>query len=296
MIFGWSKTKNGGCKEFHLKTELQMAEKAGEKRGSGFISIHGSIQHVLNCRCGGELIGEFSVDERGHSLGLGARPGEENILGEVFTWNGEILSYVPTDGTRNNRVYFGGETKFITPFNISVGGGPAMDLEPAADFKTLAAIYEEVLARAESRENYGGLVGVAFSAFIEDLHGSEVTQCPSPANAFGGKLTDPEVKDQWFVFDQLSGGVLYAVGVAMAPEAAQKNFDQELLDRMFYVNPGAKVQSPFMSHTHGLRAPQSLEQTGRDPALYSMRHVLEQSTLKLIGGSVYIIERIEAGD
>jgi hypothetical protein len=263
-----------------------------------FISLQGSIENVLFCRCGESSLKEFFLKERGFSLGLGAAGGEPDLLGEVVTWNGELLCYVPTDGSRRCLTLRGGQVRLLTPFNIALIGEPRFSFSFPQRIQ-LARLYEEIIAavRREAQQGHGehqGLVGVVWQGVVCELAGSEVRKNPSPANAPNGKINDEENKRDWFIFDALHGGYASAVGVVMDRGEARERFSQELLGRMFYANPGAKAVYPLMSHSHAFVSSHPYETPAQDASIETMRHVLEQSIFEHISGKVYLVSHIEA--
>ena len=274
---------------------------------AGTIDILGDIANVIDCAITPELVADKPFFETEYSLGLGALGGKPDeylpVMGEAIMLAGTMV-WLPTDGndTPDYMIPRKASTSVVlhTGFNASIRGGfnefvefTAAPGRPAGVRDIYRAFFD--LSR-KRRPEYRGVLGLAMRAEIHEAFGAGITKSPLLVNrpANGKMITDPSNYDEWFESDKTprnQGATALICGAGEDLTADLSQIDQELLRRMFYINPANKASQNEVLHNHAVffrGAPPPGGTRDMDVEMrrvvdvgefIDMRHLLDQTTV-----------------
>jgi len=231
------------------------------------------------------------------------------VMGEMMTIGGTMV-WLPTDGNDTPDFLIPkadtGRVKVRTGFNVSLNGKPNELLYFVSDQPqgvSLGEIYGALFRLASLRRpDYKGALGLAICAEMPAVFGSGILKSPirefAPAN--GKMVTDSENMTQWFESDKEprhSGVTGLICGIGISLQADLSLFDQEILNRIFYLHPANTGGKNQMLHNHGVffslqpfpdkavNLENQIKQVVDQGDFIDMRHLLDASTIKrgLIG-------------
>jgi anti-anti-sigma factor len=275
---------------------------------AGTIDILGDIANVIECAITPELVAGKPFFETEYSLGLGALGGAPEdylpVMGEAMMAAGTMV-WLPTDGndTPDYMIPRKASTAVVlhTGFNASLRGGfnefvefTAASGRPASVREIYRALFD--LAK-ERRPDYRGVLGLAMRAEIHEAFGAGITKSPLLANrpANGKMITDASNYDAWFESDKTprhQGSTALICGAGEDLTADLSSIDQDLLRRMFYINPANKASQNEVLHNHAVffcAAPSpggtrdmdvEMRRVVDEGEFVDMRHLLDQTTMK----------------
>jgi anti-anti-sigma factor len=274
---------------------------------AGTIDILGDIANVIECAITPELVVGKPFFETEYSLGLGALGGAPEdylpVMGEAMMAAGTMV-WLPTDGndTPDYMIPRKASTAVVlhTGFNASLRGGfnefvefTAAPGRPASVREIYRALFD--LAK-ERRPDYRGVLGLAMRAEIHEAFGAGITKSPLLTNrpANGKMITDASNYDAWFESDKTPrhrGSTALICGAGEDLMADLSSIDQDLLRRMFYINPANKASQDEVLHNHAVffrNAPDpggtrdmdvEMRRVVDEGEFVDMRHLLDQTTV-----------------
>ncbi|BAF60457.1 hypothetical protein PTH_2276 [Pelotomaculum thermopropionicum SI] len=277
--------------------------------------VTGDIKDVLYARVNKERLFSKTFSEAEYSIGLGALGDAVDdyytVMGEMMTIGGTMV-WLPTDGNDTPDFLIPkadtGKVRVRTGFNVSLNGVfnelfYFVSENPRG--VSLGEIYSGLFRLASVRRpDYKGAVGLAACALMPAVFGSGILKSPvsefAPAN--GKMITDGENVEQWLESDKEPRhtgvtGLICGVGVSL--EADLSVFDQDILNRIFYLHPANTGGKSQMLHNHGVFfSPQpfpgkavnlekQIDLVVEQGDFIDMRHLLDASTIErgLIGVS-----------
>lgn len=281
--------------------------------GEGTIDILGDVAKVIDCAITPDAVAGKPFFETEYSLGLGALGGRPEdflpVMGEAIMVAGTMV-WLPTDGndTPDYMIPRKASTSVVlhTGFNASIRGG----FNEFAEFTSapgrpaqVREIYRALFDLAGTRRlDYRGVLGLAMRAEIAEAFGAGITKSPLLANrpANGKMITDPANYGEWFESDKTprnEGTTALICGAGEDLKADLSQIDQQLLRRMFYINPANKGAHNEELHNHAVffrGAPPpgdshdmdvEMRRVVEEGEFADMRHLLDQTTVKsaLIG-------------
>jgi D-alanyl-D-alanine dipeptidase len=210
------------------------------------------------------------------ALGTGSFHGKEAI-GEAMIFNGQV--YIKLPGDKNSVIIENSEVLLKTPFSVGIETGNA----PTTIYhfkskkgKTIGEIYQNILSR------YNGTLAIFAQASFSTLETTVLCKPP----IFKELMTAPENKDKYLAYQRENGPVQ---AICFGVVTAQQNLtDSPLLNKVFYVNPEAKIQGGYLSYTQLLKVEHTLNLSPRRPLeeifaeagqarVKDLRHLLDQS-------------------
>ncbi|MBL7191189.1 hypothetical protein ISS30_05795 [bacterium] len=273
------------------------------------IRMTGGINNVLTAAVDEQNTIKRTPSQTGFSLGLGAVGDSfdsvKSKLGELFTTPN--LAGVLSSGEKNiPEVSRGADTEFYTPFNVSLGAEfeevYSFHCEKPAQIKEL---YSALFDKARDLPDFKGLFGVSMIFRIHEFYGSLVRTSPLKGSLpHRAKLTDPENFEKWFIIDRqpvYADHLAVSAGVGLMPD--KHRFEQDALDRIFYVHPGNVPGGGLTLHNHCLILPPGdlpdfkneytamVNNTLKDNQVLDVKHILDNTTLtKGFAAVNYIVE------
>jgi anti-anti-sigma factor len=277
--------------------------------------VTGDIKDVLYSRVTKEGLFSKTFSEAEYSIGLGALGDAVDdyytVMGEMMTIGGTMV-WLPTDGNDTPDFLIPkadtGRVRVRTGFNVSLNGKfnelfYFVGNNPQG--VSLEEIYGELFRLARIRRpDYKGALGLAAIVQMPTVFGSGILKSPiikfAPDN--GRMVTDSENLEQWMESDKKPRhtevtGLICGIGISL--QADLSAFDQDILNRIFYLHPANTGGKNQMLHNHGVFfSPQpfpdkavnlekQINQVVDQGDFIDMRHLLDASTVKrgLIGVS-----------
>lgn len=291
------------------KTDLSCGKATiipgSSEKGEALVT--GDIKDVLYSRVTKERLFSKTFSEAEYSIGLGALGDSVDdyytVMGEMMTIGGTMV-WLPTDGNDTPDFLIPkadtGRVRVRTGFNVSLKGKFNELFYFASDSPqgaSLGDIYGELFRLASiKRPDYKGALGLAICAQMPAVFGSGILKSPvcefAPAN--GKMVTDSENMEQWFESDQKprhTGATGLICGIGISLQADLSVYDQDILNRIFYLHPANTGGKNQMLHNHGVFfSPQpfpgkavnlakQISQVVTQGDFVDMRHLLDASTI-----------------
>jgi hypothetical protein len=183
-------------------------------------------------------------------------------MGEMMTIGGTMV-WLPTDGYDTPDFLIPqkdtGQVTLRTGFNVSICGdfNELMFLQSTRpEGISIASIYQVLFKLArERRADFRGALGLAMRAQMVSVYGSGIKKSPTAdrAPADGEMVTHPAHSEEWFDFDAVPRhsdvtGLICGVGIDLKTDLS--SYDQEQLNRVFYLNPANMGANDQMLHNH----------------------------------------------
>lgn len=288
--------------------------------GRGTIDIMGDIANVIDCAITADRVVAKPFFETEYSLGLGALGAKPEdylpVMGEAIMVAGTMV-WLPTDGNDEPDYLIPRKASTTvmlrTGFNASLRGGFNEFVEftaPQGKPATIRDIYRALfdLAR-ERRFDYRGVLGLAMRAEIAEAFGAGIRKSPlrssRPDN--GLPITDLANYAEWFESDVAPRhrdvtALICGAGEDMTMEMPWPA--QEMLRRMFYVNPANQGAQTETLHNHavffsGAPAPGGtrdmdveMRRVVEEGEFVDMRHLLDQTTVKSASIAVSYVQEV----
>jgi len=289
--------------------------------------ILGDIKDVLHARATVKGLCSKRFFETEYSLGLGAlgdQPADYfPIMGEMMTVGGTMV-WLPTDGNDtpdflipradSNRIMI------RTTFNVALAGGFNESIvfrSASPDGITVSALYRDLFTLARQRRpDFKGIIGLAIRAQMGSVYGSGIRKSPIAdyAPADGKMITHVSHLAEWFDSDteprhRNVTGLIVGIGADLTADLS--DYNEEWLNRVFYLHPANMGGKSELLHNHAvLFSPQPFpsQPTDLEPEIRAviqdgdfkdMRHLLDTSTITeaLIGiGYVQALELDTRGE
>jgi len=219
------------------------------------VYLTGSIENVISAAIAPENTFPRTPAMTGYSFGLGACGPNYTAVKSSF---GEFCStpvcagYLTAGEQNLTYSHIGTDTRFYTPFNVSLGFDFHEFYRFASDIAlTFAGLYQLFLEKARSNHLFKGLLAVSGIFQIESFFGSLIKTAPLQGTLSQGKLIDPGRFHHWFGVDTAP---VYsdcrAVSVGLGLDLNHNSFPENRLNRIFYLHPGNKNTSDKMLHNH----------------------------------------------
>lgn len=269
--------------------------------------ILGDVKDVLYARITPQHLRSKRFLETEYSIGLGGL-GERledylPLMGEMITIGGTMV-WLPTDGhdtpdfliPKSDR----GQVTLHTGFNVTLAGGFNELLmfesgDPAGT--TIGVLYRALFDSARRRRtDFKGGMAVVLRAQVGEVYGSGIKKSPirefAPAN--GEMVTHPANIKEWFDFDirpRHRGVTALICGIGADLTVDLSAYDQDQLNRVFYLNPANTGGNDQMLHNHAVifnaqpladRAvslEREIEAVVDKGEFLDMRHLLDSSTV-----------------
>jgi len=275
--------------------------------------VTGDIKDVLYSRVTKERLFSKTFSEAEYSIGLGALGNAVDdyytVMGEMMTIGGTMV-WLPTDGNDTPDFLIPkadtGRVRVRTGFNVSLNGRFNELFYFVSDNPrgaSLGDIYSELFRSAAIRRpDYKGALGLAACAQMTAVFGSGILKSPvcefAPAN--GRMITDSENVEQWLESDEKprhTGVTGLICGIGISLQADLSAFDQDILNRVFYLHPANTGGKNQMLHNHGVffsllpfpdravNLEKHISQVVDQGDFIDMRHLLDASAIRrgLIG-------------
>ncbi len=232
----------------------------------GSINVLGDVKDVLHANATPERLASKRFFAAEYSLGLGGL-GEQvadyfRIMGEMMTVGGTMI-WLPTDGhdTPDFMIPKNDSRDILihTTFNVTLAGG----FNEYVNFKartqeglTISELYRDLFGLArQRRQNFKGILGMAARLQMTAVLASGVKKSPVHDFAPGdGKLiTHPAHMAEWFDCDaeprhRNVTGLMVGLGADLTADLS--DYDDELLNRVFYLHPANISGKTAMLHNH----------------------------------------------
>jgi anti-anti-sigma factor len=273
----------------------------------GVAEILGDVKDVLYSRITPAHICSKGFMETEYSIGLGGL-GDRledylSLMGEMITIGGTMV-WLPTDGHDTPDFLIPksdkGQVTLRTGFNVTLSGGfnELMIFESRAPAgATIGRLYRALFDSARRRRpDFKGILAIAVRAQMAAVFGSGIKKSPirefAPAN--GEMITHPSNIREWFDFDATPRhsrvtALICGIGADLTADLAA--YDQDQLNRVFYLNPANTGGKNEMLHNHAVifneqpLADQSvsleteIEAVVDNGEFLDMRHLLDSSTV-----------------
>jgi anti-anti-sigma factor len=287
------------------------------REGPAAARVAGDVKDVLHARVTPAQLHAKRFFETEYSIGLGALGAKTEdffpILGEMITVGGTMV-WLPTDGhdtpdfliPRKDR----DAVMIRTAFNVSLAGGfheEALFESAAPEGATMAELYRALFALARTRRpDFKGILGLALRAQMPAVFGSGVRKAPiadlAPVN--GKMITHASNLAEWFDADAIPRhrnvtGLIVGCGADLTADLS--DYDEEQLNRIFYLNPTNVGSRDQLLHNHVALfseqpfhpEPESLEQEIRAVVqagdFLDMRHLQDNSRVtRALLGLLYV--------
>ncbi|NCC51497.1 MAG: anti-sigma factor antagonist [Spartobacteria bacterium] len=271
------------------------------------IHVLGHVNEVLDASVNAQAISSKRFSETEYSIGLGGLGNEVDdyygIMGEMITIGGTMV-WLPTDGhdtpdfliPKTDR----GQVTIRTAYNVAIAGHFNEYVYFESDEPGGARvddIYQALFSLSrQRREDYHGVLGLAFRAQMNAVYGSGITHSPvrELAPKDGGRIIDPANVKDWFEFDSAPRhervtALLCGVGADMNGDLSF--YDEKYLGAVFYLNPGNKDKPRALLHNHGVffselpmpsraaNLEKEIQHVLDDGDFVDMRHLLDSSTI-----------------
>lgn len=273
----------------------------------GAVEILGDVKDVLYSRVTPAHLCSKRFSETEYSIGLG---GLGELLEDYFPLMGEMITiggtmvWLPTDGHDTPDFLIPksdqGQVTLRTGFNVTLAGGfnelmMYESRDPAG--VTVDRLYRDLFDSARRRRpDFKGVLALGLRAQLGAVYGSGIKKSPirefAPAN--GEMVTHPSNVKDWFDFDAVprhTGVTALVCGVGADLTADLSAYDQEQLNRVFYLNPANTGGKNGMLHNHAVvfreqpladRAASLEREIGAvvdNGEFLDMRHLLDRSTV-----------------
>lgn len=271
------------------------------------ILVLGHIEDVLYSRVTPELIHSRPFSSIEYSIGCGGLGAKVEdylpVMGEMITIGGTMV-WLPTDGEDTPDFLIpqnDSETVTVrTNFNVALNG-PCHEIllfeSRSPQGTTISDLYRSLFnhVRASNPEFRGGLA-LTIRAEMPEVYGSGITRSPivehAPAN--GEMVIHPDNVQEWFELDhepRHRNVTALITGAGIDLTARYTEYDSEVFNAAFYVNPANKGASNQILHNHAVffsplpfpQAPASIDHevlnVVRDGTFVDMRHLLDSSTV-----------------
>ncbi len=273
----------------------------------GAAEILGDVKDVLYARVTPAQLCSKRFSETEYSIGLGGlgdRPEDYfPLMGEMITIGGTMV-WLPTDGhdtpdfliPKSDR----GQVTMRTGFNVTlVGGFNELMMYESRDPAgvTVARLYRDLFSSARRRRpDFKGVLALGLCAQMAEVYGSGIKKSPicefAPAN--GEMVTHPSNVKDWFDFDVISRqtrvtALICGIGADLTADLTA--YDQDQLNRVFYLNPANTGDREELLHNHAVifneqPLPYRAVSLEREIAavvdngeFLDMRHLLDRSTV-----------------
>lgn len=286
---------------------------ASSEKGEALVT--GDIKDVLYSRVTREKLFSKTFSEAEFSIGLGALGDAVEdyytMMGEMMTIGGTMV-WLPTDGNDTPDFLIPradtGRVRVRTGFNVSLNGvfNELIYFESGAPRGvSLGEIYKELFRLASVRRpDYKGALGLAACAQMPAVYGSGILKSPvvefTPAD--GRMITEDGNVEHWMESDKEprhTGVTGLICGIGISLQADLSAFDQDILNRIFYLHPANTGGKNQMLHNHGVffslqsfpgravNLEKQIDQVVEQGDFIDMRHLLDASTIEraLIGVS-----------
>lgn len=277
------------------------------------ILVLGHIEDVLYSRVTPELIHSRPFSSIEYSIGCGGLGASIEdylpVMGEMITIGGTMV-WLPTDGEdtpdflipQNNS-----ETVTVrTNFNVALDG-PCHEVllfeSRSPQGVTISELYRSLFNHVRATDpGFRGGLALTLRAEMPEVYGSGITRSPilenAPAN--GEMVIHPDNVKEWFELDhepRHRNVTALITGVGIDLTARYTEYDSDIFNAAFYVNPANKGASDQLLHNHAVFfSPLPFPQTPgpiddevlnvvREGTFVDMRHLLDSSTVNkaLIG-------------
>ena len=274
---------------------------------AGVIEVLGDISDVLYARVTPGHLSSKLFFETEYSIGLGGLGNRLEdyfgIMGEMITIGGTMV-WLPTDGNDTPDFLIPksdtGRVTLKTAFNVSIGGGfnelLTFDSHTAAG-ATMDTLYKDLFALSRKRRpDFKGVLGLALRARMSSVFGSGVKKSPVDrfAPADGEMIIHPNHFSAWFDADaeprhENVTALICGIGADLTSELS--DYDQQLLNSVFYLHPSNMGKLTMMLHNHAVifnQLPMCAQPLSLDAAVgevvengdfRDMRHLLDKSAL-----------------
>ena len=269
--------------------------------------ILGDVKDVLYARVTPAHLCSKRFSETEYSIGLGGLGDRLEdyfpLMGEMITIGGTMV-WLPTDGHDTPDFLIPksdkGQVTLYTGFNVTLAGGFNELLmyesrDPAG--VTIARLYRDLFTSARKRRpDFKGVLALGLCAQMAEVYGSGIKKSPicefTPAN--GEMVTHPSNVKDWFDFDAVPRqtrvtALICGIGADLTADLSA--YDQDQLNRVFYLNPANTGDREEMLHNHAVifneqpladRAvslEREINTVVDNGEFLDMRHLLDRSTV-----------------
>jgi len=231
------------------------------------LTVAGDLKNIQHAKITPDEMYAIPYKPREYSIGIGgmgAKPDDcFSIMGDMIT-AGHMIAWRPTDShhlpdflvPRSDTVRLPLQTAFRVSLSGSFNEWVLFDSNHE-NGTPLKHLYKELFRISkERRKDYKGVLALVMRVQCNHVSGSSLRRAPiesmAPAN---GKLIDhPSNIEEWFISDKErtseSSGLLCAFGANLKDDLS--DFDEELFNRVFYLNPFNAPTQTQRIHANGI--------------------------------------------